>query len=242
MLKLTVQLLRHTERRALGRITCGFTSAASTPMSASARRVLRRVIVPSPDRVNPVHLFAAYLGDRLVGGACTLVLPAFSVVFGSYIFVDPALRGRGLGMRILRQVLRQERRGPQGWNWRLYAEVTVASGNRWHAALAQAGFRFFPALVAARLLPRSRQSRGRQARLFPLPEKSAAPIFPTRSADVYPRAVLWSGFDASPLAAASQRTSYPWTHSPALGLPNRAIGSSVHRVIGSLKTTHVIAR
>ena len=126
--------------------TCGFTNAASTPTSVSAPSVLRRVIVPSPARVNPVHLFAAYLGDRLVGGACTLVLPAFSVVFGSYIFVDPALRGRGLGMRILRQVLRQERRGPQGWNWRLYGEVTAASGDRWHAALAQAGFRFFPAL------------------------------------------------------------------------------------------------
>jgi hypothetical protein len=81
-----------------------------------------------------------------VGGACTLALPAFSVVFGSYIFVDPELRGRGLGMRILRQVLRQERRGPQGGNWRFYVETTVASGPRWPTALAKVGFRFFPAI------------------------------------------------------------------------------------------------
>jgi predicted GNAT family acetyltransferase len=101
------------------------------------------VIQPSPERVNPVHLFAAYLDGKLVGGACTVVLPAFRVVFGSYIFVDPKLRGRGLGQRILRQVLRQERRGPQGWNWRVYGEVTKASGDPWHRLLAKVGFRFF---------------------------------------------------------------------------------------------------
>jgi hypothetical protein len=81
----------------------------------------------------------------MVGGACTLVLPAFRVVFGSYIFVDPALRRRGLGVRILRQVLRQERRGAHGWNWRMYGEVTASSGDWWHRLLAKVGFRFFPA-------------------------------------------------------------------------------------------------
>jgi GNAT superfamily N-acetyltransferase len=145
MRKLTLKLIHHTERRALDEFLRLY-QRSFNPDERVSPGVLRRVIVPSPARVNPVHLFAAYLHDRLVGGACTLVLPAFSVVFGSYIFVDPALRGRGLGKRILRQVLHHERRGPQGWNWRFYVEITVASGPRWPATLSQAGFRFFPAL------------------------------------------------------------------------------------------------
>ena len=145
MQKLTVHLLHHTRRRELDEYLHLYTRSFN-PDERVSPRVLRRVIVPSPARVNPVHLFAAYLDDRLVGGACTLVLPAFRVVFGSYIFVDPALRGRGLGARILRHVLRQERCGPQGWNFRLYGEVTASSGEHWHAVLAKAGFRFFPAL------------------------------------------------------------------------------------------------
>ena len=143
--KLTLQLLRHTQRRPLDEYLRLYRRSFN-PDERVSPGLLRRVMVPSPARVNPVHLFAAYLGDRLVGGACTLAVPAFSVVLGSYIFVDPALRGRGLGKRILRQVLRQERRGPQGWNWRFYVEVTVASGDRWPATLVEAGFRFFPAL------------------------------------------------------------------------------------------------
>lgn len=145
MLKLTVRLLRRTQRRELEEYLRLY-QRSFNPDERVSPGVLRRVMVPSPARVNPVHLFSAYQRDRLVGGACTLVLPAFSVVFGSYIFVDPQLRGQGLGVRILRQVLRQERRGPQGWNYRFYAEVTAASGNRWHTALARAGFRFFPAM------------------------------------------------------------------------------------------------
>jgi GNAT superfamily N-acetyltransferase len=145
MPKLTLQLLRPTERRALDEYLRLY-QRSFNPDERVSTGILRKVIIPSPARVNPVHPFAAYRGDRLVGGACTLVLPAFSVVFGSYIFVDPALRGQGLGKRILRQVLRQERRGPQGRNWRFYVEVTVASGRRWPATLTQAGFRFFPAL------------------------------------------------------------------------------------------------
>jgi len=145
MSKLTVRLLQHPRRRELEEYLRLY-SRCFNPDERVSPRVLRRVMVPSPARVNPVHLFAAYLDNRLVGGACTLVLPAFRVVFGSYIFVDPALRGRGLGARILRQVLRQERRGPHGWNWRVYGEITASSGDRWHALLARVGFRFFPAL------------------------------------------------------------------------------------------------
>jgi GNAT superfamily N-acetyltransferase len=145
MSKLTVRLLPHTQQRELEEYLRLY-QRSFNPDERVSPSVLRRVIVPSPARVDPVHLFAAFLGDRMIGGACTLVLPAFSAVLGSYLFVDPELRGRGLGTRILRQVLQQERSGPQGWNWRLYVEVTAASGRRWPAALGQAGFRFFPAM------------------------------------------------------------------------------------------------
>ncbi len=145
MPKLEVRLLRHTERRRLDEYLRLY-SRCFNPDERVSPRVLRRVIVPSPARVNPVHLFAAYLDGKLIGGACTLVLPMFRVVFGSYIFVDPTLRGRGLGMRILHRVLRQERRGAHGWNWRVYGEVTAASGDWWHRFLAKAGFRFFTPL------------------------------------------------------------------------------------------------
>jgi len=145
MPKVTLRLLRPAHHRELEAYLRLYRRSFNPDERVSAR-VLRRVIVPSPARVNPVHLFAAYQGGRLVGGACTLVLPMFQVVFGSYIFVDPLLRGRGLGAQILREVLRQERRGPHGWNWRMYGEVTAASGERWHALLAKAGFRYFPAL------------------------------------------------------------------------------------------------
>jgi GNAT superfamily N-acetyltransferase len=145
MQKLTVKLLRPSQRLALDEYLRLYRRSFNADERVSPA-VLRRVMVLSPERVNPVHLFAAYQGDRLVGGACTLVLPAFSVVFGSYLFVDPEFRSHGLGMQIMRQVLRLERRGPQGRNWRLYVETTVASGPRWPAALAKMGFRFFPAL------------------------------------------------------------------------------------------------
>ena len=108
--KLEVRLLKHTCRAELDRYLRLY-SRSFNPDERVSPRVLRWVIQPSPARVNPVHLFAAYLDKRLVGGACTLVLPMFQVVFGSYIFVDPALRGRGLGERILREVLRQESGG-----------------------------------------------------------------------------------------------------------------------------------
>ena len=152
--RLEVSLLKHTDRRELDRFLHLY-SRCFNPDERVSPRILRWVIEPSPARVNPVHLFAAYLvgesripshKSRMVGGACTLVLPLFRVVFGSYIFVDPALRRRGLGVRILRQVLKQERRGAHGWNWRMYGEVTASSGDWWHRLLASVGFRFFPAL------------------------------------------------------------------------------------------------
>ena len=145
MASLTLHLLEPKQHRKVEDFLRLY-SLSFNPDERVSPQVLRRVIEPSPVRVNPVHLFAAYLGDHLVGGACMLVLPAFRVVIGSYIFVDPAWRGHGLGARILRQVLRQERRGPYGWNWRVYAEVTAASGKGWPAVLSQVGFRFFSPL------------------------------------------------------------------------------------------------
>ena len=140
--KLTVRLLKHTERAELDRYLRLY-SRCFNPDERVSPRILRWVIRPSPARVNPVHLFAAYLDKHLVGGACTLVLPMFQAVFGSYIFVDPVIRRRGLGTRIGREVLRQERKGPHGWNWRFYGEVTASSGESWQRLLRQVGFRFF---------------------------------------------------------------------------------------------------
>lgn len=145
MAKLSLHLLHPDQPRELEDYLHLY-SLSFNPDERVSPQVLRRVIAPSPERVNPVHLFAAWLDDHLVGGACMLVLPAFRVVFGSYIFVDPAWRGHGLGVRILRQVLRQERRGTHGRNWRVYAEVTAASGKGWPTLLSQVGFRFFSPL------------------------------------------------------------------------------------------------
>lgn len=144
MSRLIVKLLQPRERRKLNHFLRLYEQSFN-PDERVSSTVLRRVMVPSPARVNPVHLFAAELDGNMIGGACTLVIPAFSAVFGSYIFIDPAWRGRGLGTRLLRKVLGEERRGPHGWNWRFYVEVTAASGDPWHAALVNAGFRFYSA-------------------------------------------------------------------------------------------------
>ena len=61
MLKLTLQLLRHTQRRELEEYLRLY-QRSFNPDERVSPRVLRRVIVPSPARVNPVHLFAAYHG------------------------------------------------------------------------------------------------------------------------------------------------------------------------------------
>jgi len=142
MMKLKVRLLKHTDHAELDEYLHLY-SRSFNPDERVSTQILRWVIQPSPARVNPAHLFTACLDRRLVGGACTLVLPMFQAVFGSYIFVDPELRGRGLGLRILREVLRLERKGPHGWNWRLYAEITASSGEWWPRVLTKAGFRFF---------------------------------------------------------------------------------------------------
>ncbi len=139
-----VRLLKHTQRVEIDRYLRLYRRCFNADERVRAS-VLRRIIQPSPSRVNPVHLFAAYQEGRLVGGACTLVLPVFQVVFGSYLFVDPALRHHGVGVKILREVLRQEKKGPRGRNWRGYLEVTAASGTGWHKALAGQNFRFFKA-------------------------------------------------------------------------------------------------
>lgn len=137
-----VHLLKQTERRRLDEYLRIYRRSFNLDERVSSR-VLRRVIQPSPARVNPVHLFAAYLGEEVVGGACTVVFPAFQAAFGSYIFVAPRLRGQGLGKETLREVLRQERRGPCASNWRIYGEVTASSGDPWHRLLERVGFRFF---------------------------------------------------------------------------------------------------
>lgn len=140
-----VRLLKHTDQDEFDRYLRLYSRCFNSEERVSPR-ILRRIIQPSPARVNPVHFFSAHLDRRLVGGACTLVLPMFQVVFGSYLFVDPALRHQGIGMKILREVLRQERKGPHGWNWRVYAEVTPSSGDWWREALAREKFRFFKAM------------------------------------------------------------------------------------------------
>ena len=144
MPRVTVRLLEHRDTRKVEEYLRLY-ARCFHPDERLSRPILRRILQPSPERVNTVHAFAAYLDGRLVGGAITLVLPAFSVVFGSYLFVDPHLRRRKLGARIMRTVLRHERRGPHGENWRIYAEVTSNSGAWWHQAMTRFGFRFFPA-------------------------------------------------------------------------------------------------
>ena len=83
---LTVRLLDHTERKQVDDYLRLY-NRCFDPDERVSSRILRWVIEPSPARVNPAHPFAAYLKGNLVGGACTLVLPAFRVVFGSYLFV-----------------------------------------------------------------------------------------------------------------------------------------------------------
>lgn len=139
---LSVSLLRHTEKKKLETFLRVY-QRCFTPDERVSPRILRRVIRPSPARVNHVHLYAAHLNGKLVGGACMVVFPAFQVVFGSYLFVDPACRGKNLGGDILRKVLRLVRRGPYSPNWRVYGEVTARAGTHWRGTLARLGFRFF---------------------------------------------------------------------------------------------------
>lgn len=145
MEKLQVRLLKPTHRAELDRCLRLYRRSFNADERVSPG-VLRWVIQPSQARANPAHLFGAFLGKRLVGGACALVLPMFQAVFGCYLFVDPEFRRRGLGVKILREVIHQERKGPHGWNWRVYGEVTASSGDWWRELLARENFRFFKAV------------------------------------------------------------------------------------------------
>jgi GNAT superfamily N-acetyltransferase len=142
LMKLKVSLLRHSQRERVEEFLRIY-GRSFNPDEGVSSRIIRRMMVPSPARPNPVHLWAAHEAGKMIGGACTVVFPAFGVAFGSYIFVDPPQRGRGLGVRILKEILREERRGPQGNNFRMYGEITASSGGPWHTALERAGFRFF---------------------------------------------------------------------------------------------------
>ncbi len=107
--------------------------------------IIRRVVRTPGRAVNPVHLFGAFEGKLLVGGAVTVAFPAFQVIFGSYLFVGARWRGQGLGTRILREVLNLERHSPGvPPPWRLYGEVTTSNNSWWKTSLRHAGFRFFP--------------------------------------------------------------------------------------------------
>jgi GNAT superfamily N-acetyltransferase len=152
--RLRVRLIRHFEPQLLERFLEVY-ARSFNPDERVSTNILREVMRPSPDRMNPVHLFAGLEGRQIVGGAVVLVVTPFDVLFGSYVFVDPAERGRKIGIRILRDVLAQERDGPKGAIgagkttgriFRLYGEVTASSGPGWHQALEGLGFRFFPAM------------------------------------------------------------------------------------------------
>ncbi|HKS97379.1 MAG TPA: GNAT family N-acetyltransferase [Terriglobia bacterium] len=172
MPRLTVRLLEHREPRKVEEYLRLY-ARCFHPDERLSRAILRRILQPSPERVNPVHAFAAYLDDRLVGGAITLVLPSFGVVFGSYLFVDPHLRRRRLGARIMQAVTRHERQGAHGENWRIYGEVTANSGAWWHESMERFGFRFFRAPWPMASYDRSgRMLRGR---LCYLPLRTGAP-------------------------------------------------------------------
>ena len=151
--KLTVRLLRQKENAHLDRFLRIYAQSFN-PDERVSPAILREVIKPSQDQPNHAQLFAAFEDRTMVGGAVMLLLPAFGVVFSSYIFVDPALRGAQRGSRILREVIRHEKKicgGAEGHSrtprvFRIYGEVTANSGEWWHQALERAGFRFFPAM------------------------------------------------------------------------------------------------
>ena len=149
--KLTLKLLKPRETMHLEKLLKTYAQSFH-PDERVSPAILRWVSRRPRNSPNRAHLFAAFEGGRIVGGAVTLLLPAFGVAFGSYLFVDPSLRGAGRGHRILREVIRLEKRGAEDHGasnatrvFRIYGEVTANSGEWWHRALARAGFRFFPA-------------------------------------------------------------------------------------------------
>lgn len=144
--ELKVRLLRASDEAAVNqylRLYC----RCFNPDERVSSRVIRNVLRSSFRWRNPIHLFAAYCRRELIGGALTVALPSFDVVFGSYLFVKDSWRGQGIGAIILRETLQQEKDGAGSpfKPWRIYGEVTPASGAAWHHTLARLGFQFFPA-------------------------------------------------------------------------------------------------
>ena len=154
--KLTVRLLRQKENAHLDRFLRIYAQSFN-PDERVSPAILREVIKPSQDQPNHAQLFAAFEDRTMVGGAVMLLLPAFGVVFSSYIFVDPALRGAQRGSRILREVIRHEKKicgGPQPHASRV---SHLWRGNRQLRRVVAPGvgarrLPLFPCHVAARLL------------------------------------------------------------------------------------------
>ncbi len=65
MRELNVRLLKHTETRQIEQCLRLYRRCFK-PDERVSPRILRWVMQPSPARVNPVHLFAAYLGAKSV--------------------------------------------------------------------------------------------------------------------------------------------------------------------------------
>lgn len=142
--RVEARLLRETDQEEIAQLLDIYMRSFH-PDERVSPTILRRVIKSAPARLDPVHLYATSCQGQMVGGALTAVFPAFRSSFGSYIFVDPARRGEGLGVATLRAALSMEKSiaCPTGEIWRMYGEVTPRSGSNWHRTLASAGFRFF---------------------------------------------------------------------------------------------------
>ncbi|HLI35665.1 MAG TPA: GNAT family N-acetyltransferase [Terriglobia bacterium] len=139
--ELRVELLNPSASASVGS-WLGLYERCFNPDERVSSAVIRRVLRSPRQRLNPIHLFAAYHRRELIGGVLTVLLQSFDVVFGSYIFVAAPWRGQGIGALILRRVLRQEKQAPEK-PWRMYAEITQNSGPAWRHTLSKAGFRFF---------------------------------------------------------------------------------------------------
>jgi len=136
-------------------------------------------------------------------------LPAFHTVFGSYIFVSPALRGRGLGVRIMR------RGAAARAAWSPRPQLANVLVSHWP----------LPAIIGTLRWPAPASGSSRQcgrcslissqAKSWPVDSATSpcarahATLLPARAADVYPCALLWPGRHASLLAATPQELRCP---------------------------------
>jgi hypothetical protein len=193
MPRLTVRLLEHRETRKL-RDYLALYHRCFNPDERVSARILRRVIKPSPARTNPVHLFAAYLGDSLVGGAITLELSvrrsrdAASQARSPH----PARRAARGTSRSARAHLEIVRRG----HVELRGVVATSDGALRLSVLSHA--------VAHGVLRPLRPDSRRTPLLLPAALPGAAAILAARHACLRPRALLWPGRDAPASAAAPQ--------------------------------------